>query len=201
MNEYTLQAEVRHEVGKGPARRARMQGKLPAVMYGGKDAPISLTVSPSELESILRGEYRRNALIKLSVDGAEQLVMVKDLAIDPVKRTLVHADLLRVALDEPVFADVPLRTEGRAEGVKAGGKLTVACRTVRITTTPNNIPAAITVDVTKLNIDDAVTAGELPVGEGIEVLLPADRKVILVQEDRRAALAAERAAAEAEGEA
>jgi len=178
-----------------------MQGKLPAVMYGGKDAPISLTVSPSELESILRGEYRRNALIKLSVDGAEQLVMVKDLAIDPVKRTLVHADLLRVALDEPVFADVPLRTEGRAEGVKAGGKLTVACRTVRITTTPNNIPAAITVDVTKLNIDDAVTAGELPVGEGIEVLLPADRKVILVQEDRRAALAAERAAAEAEGEA
>ena len=201
MNEYTLQAEVRHEVGKGPARRARMQGKLPAVMYGGKDAPISLTVSPSELESILRGEYRRNALIKLSVDGAEQLVMVKDLAIDPVKRTLVHADLLRVALDEPVFADVPLRTEGRAEGVKAGGKLTVACRTVRITTTPNNIPAAITVDVTKLNIDDAVTAGELPVGEGIEVLLPADRKVVLVQEDRRAALAAERAAAEAEGEA
>jgi len=197
MNEYTLQAEVRHEVGKGPARRARMQGKLPAVMYGGTEAPISLTVSPSDLETILRGEYRRNALIKLSVEGADQLVMVKDLAVDPVKRNPVHADFLRVTADSLVFANIPLLTEGRAEGVKAGGKLTVAYREVSIRTTPSKIPAHITVDVTALNLDDAVTAGELPVGEGVEVLLPADRRVIVVEEDRRAALAAEAEATEA----
>jgi large subunit ribosomal protein L25 len=174
-----------------------MQGKLPAVMYGGTEAPISLTVSPLDLETILRGEYRRNALIKLSVEGADQLVMVKDLAVDPVKRNPVHADFLRVTADSLVFANIPLLTEGRAEGVKAGGKLTVAYREVSIRTTPSKIPAHITVDVTALNLDDAVTAGDLPVGEGVEVLLPADRKVIVVEEDRRAALAAEAEATEA----
>ena len=185
MNEHALQAEVRLEVGKGPARRLRMQGKIPAIFYGAGTDPICLTVSPKDLETILLGEYRRNSVIKLNIDGTEELSMVKDVMVDPVTRIPLHADFYRITLENPVVVDVPLRTEGRAKGVQAGGQLNVTVRTVRLKTTPDKIPAAVTVDVTELNLDESVTVADLPLGDGVEALMPPDRRVILVAESRR----------------
>lgn len=201
MNEHTLQAEVRHEVGKGPARRLRMEGKIPAIIYGAGADPICLTVSPRNLENILRSEYRRNSVIKLDIEGNSELAMVKDLTVDPVTRVLLHADFFRITAETPVVIDVPLRTEGRAKGVQAGGKLNVTVRTVRLRTKPGQIPADITVDVTNLDINQSVAVSELPVAEGVEVLMPADRRVIMVAENRRAVAATKAAEDEAAADA
>jgi large subunit ribosomal protein L25 len=142
-------------------------------------------VSPKDLENILLGEYRRNSIIKLNIDGTEELSMVKDLMVDPVTRVPLHADFYRITLDHPVIVDVPLRTEGRAKGVQEGGELNVIVRTVRLKTTADKIPAAVTVDVSSLGLDEGVTVAGLPLGDGVEALMPPDRRVILVAESRR----------------
>ena len=93
METTTLQAEVRDSRGKGPARRLRAQGKIPAVFYGQGIEPTPLTLSPKELKKALRGERGRNVVFKLSVGGKDELAMIKDLTIDPVSRELLHVDL------------------------------------------------------------------------------------------------------------
>ncbi len=93
METTTLQAEVRAGRGKGPARRLRAQGKLPGVFYGPGLEPTPLTLSPKELEKALRGKRGRNVVFKLTIDGKDELAMVRDVAIDPVTQRLLHVDL------------------------------------------------------------------------------------------------------------
>ncbi|MGB5695622.1 MAG: 50S ribosomal protein L25, partial [Polyangiales bacterium] len=100
METTTLQAEVRASRGKGPARRLRAQGKVPAVFYGPGVEPTPLTLSPRELTKALRGERGRNVVFKLSVGGKDELAMVRDLMTDPVTHELLHIDLYRVFEDK-----------------------------------------------------------------------------------------------------
>ena len=108
----TLQAEVREERGKGPARKLRAQGKLPAVFYGPGIDPTALTVDPKELEKALRGEFGRNTLFTLAYGGKEELAMVRELVVDPVSRTPLHVDFYRVSTEREVVVDVPFSTHG-----------------------------------------------------------------------------------------
>jgi len=198
METTKLEAEVRAERGKGPARRLRSEGKLPAVFYGPDVDATPLTVDPKELEEALRGPRGRNTLFELTVGSDTHLAMVRDVAVEPVSRSLVHADLLRVTEETPVKVEIPLRTTGRAAGVVAGGKLNVTRRTIPVRTTPGNIPAELTVDVTELEMFQAVSVADLVLPEGVEVGLDSDLTLAIVLEDRRAKiLAEEEAAAEA----
>ena len=174
METTKLEAEVRAERGKGPARRLRSEGKLPAVFYGPDVDATPLTVDPKELEEALRGPRGRNTLFELTVGSDTHLAMVRDVAVEPVSRSLVHADLLRVTEETPVKVEIPLRT------------------------TPGNIPAELTVDVTELEMFQAVSVADLVLPEGVEVGLDSDLTLAIVLEDRRAKiLAEEEAAAEA----
>src|SRR5690606_27105625 len=125
MEKQTLQAEVRKERGKGPVRRLRAAGKLPAVLYGPGVEPTSLTVDPKALENALRGEMRRNQVFEIVIDGKTVTAMVRDLLVHPVDRHLLHADFYSVSDDRPVDSVVPVLTKGRSKGVQRGGKLTV----------------------------------------------------------------------------
>jgi large subunit ribosomal protein L25 len=209
METTTLQAEVRGSRGKGPARRLRAQGKVPGVFYGPGVEPTPLTLSPRELEKALRGKRGRNVVFKLSVDGKDELAMVKDVTVDPVSQELLHVDLYRVFEDKVLEVDVPFHTTGRAQGVVMGGVLNVTRRTLPLRTTPANIPVSIDVDVTRLNMKDTISVEQVELPEGVECMLAPKLTLVIILEPRKVTAADEgeaevtegAAAAPAEGEA
>jgi large subunit ribosomal protein L25 len=206
METTTLQAEVRDSRGKGPARRLRAQGKLPAVFYGPGVEPTPLTLSPKELKKALRGERGRNVVFKLSVDGKDELAMVKDVTTDPVSQDLLHVDLYRVFEDQVLEIDVPFHTHGRAQGVVMGGVLNVTRRTLPVRTTPAKIPVSIDVDVTRLALKDTISVEQVALPEGVECTLAPKLTLVIVLEPRKLtateeAEAGTAEAAPAEGEA
>ena len=189
MEAHTLETETRAkgETGRGPARRLRARGMVPAIFYGPDAQPTGIAVSPKSLTHALSTPHRRNALLKLSVDGQEHLAMVKELQVHPVTRALLHVDLYKVSLDRPVEAMVPFVTEGRAKGVIAGGEVNVVYRDLPVRTVPDKIPALITVDVTDLELNQHISTKELVLPEGVEVMLPSDRHLVTCAEPRKQA--------------
>lgn len=197
METTTLQAEVRASRGKGPARRLRAEGKIPGVFYGPGLQPTSLTLSPKELTQALRGERGRNVVFKLSVDGKDELAMVKDLSLDPVTQELLHVDLCRILEDKVLEVNVPFHAIGKSAGVVQGGVLNITRRTLPVRTTPANIPVSIDVDVTHLELKDTISVEDVEFPEGVECLLRAKLTLAIVLEPRKAAEAEEEAEAEA----
>jgi large subunit ribosomal protein L25 len=199
METTTLQAEVRASRGKGPARRLRAEGKVPGVFYGPGVEPTPLTLSPKELTKALRGERGRNVVFKLSVDGKDELAMVKDLTADPVTQELLHIDLYRILEDRVLEVNVPFRTYGRSVGVVQGGVLNVTRRVLPIRTTAANIPVSIDADVTHLALKDTISVEDIELPEGVECLLKPKLTLVIILEPRKATAAevAEDAAAEA----
>ncbi len=191
METTTLQAEVRVTRGKGPARRLRAEGKIPGVFYGPGLQSTSLTLSPKELTQALRGERGRNVVFKLSLDGKDELAMVKDLSSDPVTQELLHIDLYRVLEDKVLEVNVPLRAHGKSAGVVQGGVLNITRRMLPIRTTPANIPASIDVDVTHLGLKDTVSVEDVEFPKGVECLLSPKLTLAIVLEPRKAAAAEE----------
>jgi large subunit ribosomal protein L25 len=186
METTTLQAEVRGSRGKGPARRLRAHGKLPGVFYGPGVETTPLTLSPKELEKALRGERGRNVVFTLSVDGKDELAMVKDVTLDPVTQELLHVDLYRVFEDKEIEVEVPLHTHGRAQGVVMGGVLNVTRRTLPVRTTPAKIPVSIDLDVTRLQLRDTISVEQVQLPEGVECTLSPKLTLVIVLEPRRA---------------
>ena len=191
METTTLQAEVRDSRGKGPARRLRAQGKIPGVFYGPGVEPTPLTLSPKELRKALRGERGRNVVFKLSVDGKDELAMVKDVTTDPVSQELLHVDLYRIFEDKVLEIDVPFHTHGRAQGVVMGGVLNVTRRTLPVRTKPANIPVSIDVNVTHLNLKDTISVEQVPLPEGVECTLAPKLTLVIILEPRKATAAEE----------
>lgn len=191
METTTLQAEVRDSRGKGPARRLRAEGKIPGVFYGRGIPPTPLTLSPKELTHALRGERGRNVVFKLSVDGKDELAMVKDLSTDPVTQELLHIDLYRIFEDMVLEVNVPLHTRGRAAGVVQGGVLNITRRTLPLRTTPANIPVSIDVDVTHLELRDSIAVEDVKLPEGVECTLQPKLTLAIVLEPRKATAAEE----------
>jgi len=200
MEKQTLTAEVRTQCGKGPARRLRMEGKIPAVFYGAGIESTSLTISPEDIIRILRGPYGRNALIEFELAGKTELALVRDVEQDPVSHAPLHVDLYRVSLEKPVDTFVPFELTGRAIGVHRGGVLNVTTRSLPVRATPDRIPAHLTHDISKLDLHDSVTVADLVLPEGLEVSLSPKRTLAVVVEPRKA-LAEDSDDAAAEGEA
>ena len=186
MEPITLQAEVREGRGKGPARRLRAAGKLPAVIYGQDLEPTPITIDPKELSHHLLGQYRRNTVFKVTWGDADAFAMVKDVVVEPVSRELIHVDFYKVSLEQLVTVDVPITTKGRAQGVVKGGIMNVARRSVPVRCKPDQILPLITIDVTALDIHQAFHVSDLQLGEGREVMLNPKLTLVLIAEDRRA---------------
>lgn len=175
-----LTAQPRTEKGKGPARRLRQQGLIPAVVYGGKATPTHLSVNPKALMAALETPNKFNTLLTLKTDAAEKHVLFKDWAVDPVSRELLHADFLEVALDKPVKVSVPVVTIGRAEGVAAGGIMSIAAHEIVLEALPTKIPAKIEVDVTPVKIGSSLHISELKAPEGCKFKYSTDYVVVFV---------------------
>lgn len=172
-----LDVTIRGRGGKGPARRMRQGGRVPAVLYGRGIPAITLSLVPREIVKALAGPLRTNTVLKLKLQGAtgsmpaECLAMVRDHQFDPVSRELLHVDFLAVALDREVKVEVPLRLFGRSAGEAAGGTLTAIFRTLPVQCLPTAIPEEIAHDITALELNQHLTAGELVMPPGAVVLM------------------------------
>ena len=176
-----MEAAIRSERGKGPNARLRREGKIPAVSYGkGRDTK-SLSISPKDLQTALRGPWGRNAVIQVQIGEDEPYpVLVADFTVHPLSRALVHVDFLQIDLDKPVDVDVPLVCIGKAAGVVEGGTLRQIFRKLPIRCLPAAMPTHIEHDVTALNQLEVAKVADLTLPEGVEVRLPAEQTVIAV---------------------
>ncbi len=178
-----LKGEVRTAVGKAEAKRLRRALRIPGIVYGGPQGPLPVVVSPQELLSALgAGE---NVLINLSLGGTEEIqtrmVILKELQLDPVKGRPLHADFLEVSMERKIRVEVPVVLAGESVGVKSkGGILEQPLRQLFVECLPLNIPERITVDVSALDIGDAIHVRDLTVGEGVRILEDAGRVVTSV---------------------
>jgi large subunit ribosomal protein L25 len=165
----TLKAEVRTESGKGPSRQLRRRGLIPAVFYGPGKKPTNLAVSPDAVAKLVSGPYGRNQLIELDLPTTKELAVVRDLAVDPVTRALLHVDFYSVARDRPVRAKVPFVTKGRALGVQKGGRLQVVFRLLPVVATPDKVPPSIEVDVSHLDTGQSLRVKDIALPEGVRI--------------------------------
>jgi large subunit ribosomal protein L25 len=167
MERPVLTAEVREGVGKGPARRFRAKGLIPAIFYGPRVQSISLIVESKEFSKALQTEAGENVLIDLEIRKGTQLdrkvVMVKDIQIDPLQGTMLHTDFYEVAMDVLVTVEVPVHLVGKPEGAKMGGILDQVRRVVEIQCLPGDIAKRIDVDVSALKIGDSIHVEDLQV--------------------------------------
>ena len=168
-----VEAEPRSSFGKGPNRRLRAEGRVPVVLYGTGKETIPLSVDPREVVSIIRSHGGVNTIFELAVKGAngKENVMIKDFQLEPLGHDLLHADLIRVAMDKEMTLAVAVELTGTAEGVKTGGgMLDFITRAVEVACLPKDIPETIVSDVTELEIGDYVRASDLEMPEGVRLI-------------------------------
>src|SRR5215467_10670264 len=176
MRKETVAAEVRGSRGKNEARRTRRRGLIPAVVYGSFQDPVSVAVSPKELLQILHSKTGYNTIFDLAISGGETTpCMVVDEQFDPIKGTLLHADLKRIDLTKRLKVSVPVTTTGEAKGVKQqGGLLEVVSRSVEIETVPDEIPESFVLDVTELMMGQSKRASDIALTGSMKLISPAD---------------------------
>jgi large subunit ribosomal protein L25 len=170
-----VNVEVRTQVGKGGSHKVRAAGKVPGVLYGRKAEPVAVTIDEKSLLGSLDKEKRRNTVITLALASGgkseDVTAMVRDAQIDPISRRLIHVDFLRVDLNAEVHVTVPLVLTGKAVGTTNGGQLHQSMHVLSIAAKPAAIPTKIEVDVTALDMGDAVHVSDLKLPAGVRALL------------------------------
>jgi large subunit ribosomal protein L25 len=164
METFTIEGQIREGRGKGPARRTRLTGMVPATLYGDHKDAISLAVNTKQVAKILRSETGHNTIFSVKVAGGkEEKAMVKDWQVDPVSGSLLHVDLLRISMNVRMRVKVPVHTFGEPQGVKMqGGVFEMVTREVELECLPGDIPEEFKVDVSDMLIGKQLRAADLP---------------------------------------
>jgi large subunit ribosomal protein L25 len=208
MEQIIVEAAPRETRGKNAARRLRVSGTVPAVLYGGKGGPQALQVNTKQVSAILRSAMGHNTILTVKTVDAEHAAIVKDWQVDPVKGTLIHVDLLRVAMDVRMRVKVPVHVFGEAQGVKLqGGIFEMVTREVEIECLPADIPTEFRMDISSLMMGMQLRAGDIQLDPQKMKLVTDPQRVLAhvvalrVEEEKPAeAVAAEAGAAPAEPE-
>lgn len=173
--DITIAAERRDSRGKNEARRLRMKGMIPAVLYGGKQEPVALSVSPKEVTRILHSKSGHNTIFRVGVAGEHTPAMLVDWTYEPIKDTLLHVDLKRIDLTKRITVSVPVLTTGDPKGVKIqGGLLEIITREIDIECLPEEIPENFVVDVAELLIGQSVRAADIALTPSMKLMSPPD---------------------------
>lgn len=181
MPEITLNAEVGRPTGSSNAGRLRGEGRIPAVLYGHGIEPLSLSVDGRELRAALHHEAGINALLNLELsDGARHLALTKDIQRHPVRNTVIHVDFLVVSADEEVTTDVPIVLVGEATDVlRSGGVVDNPLTSLTVRSKATQIPNQIEVDVSGLQVGDAIRVGELKLPTGVLTDIDPEEAVVV----------------------
>lgn len=184
MEMIPLKVEMRTETGKGPARRMRAAGSIPAVVYGRGRDTLHVSVPHKDLGSVYASSDA-NVLIDLEVPGQEKeesvAAMVIELQRDPVTRAALSIDFQWISLKESIEVEVPIVVTGNAPGVDDdGGVVQQQFHTVSVSCLPTDIPESVTADITGMTIGDALFVSDLPEIEGISYMAEADEAVLTI---------------------
>jgi large subunit ribosomal protein L25 len=166
-----VKAEKRENSGKGFARRLRVAGKIPVIVYGGGGESVSVAANLSELAAILRSDSGQNTVFSLEVAGEPITdVIFQDRQIDPIKGRLLHADLRRLSKGEKVEVTIPVHLIGDPIGAKSeGAVLDQQLREIKVLCLAISIPDSIEVDVSNLDVNQSIHISDIKFGEGMEV--------------------------------
>jgi large subunit ribosomal protein L25 len=180
-----LSVQSRAGAGRPVVRKLRRQGLVPAVIYGAKYKPVNLQVPSRTLDTVLSHAVGENILVDLEIetDGkkASQLALIQQIQHEPVSGTVTHVDFHAVDMNETLHANIVIEPVGEANGVRNfGGLLEQMARTIEIECLPKDLPEVITVDVSALNIGDAIHVRDLPLPAGVTARSDADLTVFLV---------------------
>lgn len=182
MERIGLQATVRKEMGKGPCRRLRRDGLIPAVLYGPHRQPLAVALKPKELKRVLAsGE---NVLVDLLIKDQQgvqiRIAMVKEYDLDPLSSVPRHVDLYEISLEETIRVEVPLQFVGEPRGVALGGTLSPLVWSLEVSCLPEKVPHEIQVDCTRLNVGELLYARDLVVPEGVKLLTEPSTAIVTV---------------------
>jgi large subunit ribosomal protein L25 len=163
-----LPAETRERAGKGASRELRRSGRVPAVVYGGNEEPLSIHVEEKELRRQLGTGHFFNSIVEVEVGGKKVRTLPKDVAFHPVSDRPLHADFLRVAKDAKVHVNVPVVfiNEEKSPGLKKGGVLNIVHHSLDLVVEADNIPDEITIDVTGLDVGDSIHINSIKLPAG-----------------------------------
>jgi large subunit ribosomal protein L25 len=201
MHTVALSAQVRRSLGKGAARSLRRQSLVPAVLYGHDLESTLLSVSPGDLEEATSTASAENILIDLTITDGEstrnQRAMIREIQVDPVRRTILHVDFLGISMDRQITVEVPINLVGDPVGVAEGGMLQQVVRSVEVSCLPDRIPDTVKLDVSSLAMGHSLHVSDLPVPEGVELLSDPRLTIATVLAPKKVE---EKPAAPAEGE-
>lgn len=173
LKEYKLHATTRQDIGKGASRRLRHGDKIPAIVYGAQKEPQSIVIEHREFMHSLEDESFYTSILTLEIDGKEEKVVLKDLQRHPFKPRLTHADFYRINESEKLTMLIPVHFVGEdvAVGVKIGGGIVFRLMNeVTVRCLPKDLPENITVDISKLELDETLHLSDLIASEGVEFL-------------------------------
>ena len=185
MQQAKLEVQQRNAFGKQRARDLRKEGGVPAVLYGRAQGTLAIQLDARTFRQFLR-TYGENVIINMEVsEGNTETVIIKEIQRHPVdKQTLLHADFIRISLDEPVTSAVPVVLVGNPPGVQEGGVLEFPLRQVTLHCLPMQMPNDITIDVSHLDIGDSVHVSELTLDAEIDIIDEPERIIAAVSQPR-----------------
>ena len=215
MNTFQLKAEARGDLGKKAAKTLRSEGKIPVVLNGGElvELPFNGTLQAGEklveigdnkavittdlavtVDAVRKLVYTPDVFaIELEFNGQKKMAVLREIQFHPVTDAILHIDLLEVTENKPVVVEVPVKLEGHAEGVKAGGKLSLSMKKLKVKAIYTNIPERVVINVDNLGLGKTLQVGELHF-EGLELVNAKNAVVCAVQLTRAARGAAATAA-------
>ena len=171
MSDFTLKADVRNDLGKGASRRLRRANQqVPAVIYGGETAPVSIAVEKTAFYKAIEDESFFSSVITLDVEGKQEQVVVRDLQRHPYKPLLTHADFMRVDATHEITMNVPLHVVGEEKcvGIKdQGGELHVLNNEVAISCLPKDLPDYLEVDISSVELGTTLHLSDLKLPAGV----------------------------------
>ena len=184
MNNPALDARIRESKGKGAAKRLRRNNQIPAIFYGPKTQPVVLSVDYPELKNILELAAGENSIINLQIKSEQgtdtRKVMIKDLVIDPINDTYLHADFYEISMDREITVKIPIRLLNTPIGVTNDGVLQHIRRNLVISCLPDRLIDFLDIDVAELDIGDSLHVRDLDLPEGIKSLDDAHLTVAVV---------------------
>ena len=179
MNEFTLNAQARTDLGKGASRRLRHAANIPAVVYGGNKPAESVTILAKEIAKLFENEAAYSHVIALTVDGAVETVVIKALQRHPAKGHVLHADFVRVVAGQKLTAHVPLHflNQESSVGVKQqGGEVSHSAADVEVSCLPKDLPEFINVDMANVEVGQILHMSDLVLPAGVELVALAHGK-------------------------
>jgi len=196
MQTVKINGVKRAEFGKKGAKDIRREKLIPCVLYGHKEETVHFSISASDARPLLY--THKSFIVEITIDGKAELAVMREVQFHPVKDYPMHIDFFRVMPGKPVTIDIPVILTGNAEGVKAGGKLSLSRRKLTVSGLSENLPDDIVIDVTSLGLGKAIFVSDLHY-EGLTIINPAKTAVCSILAPVRPQAAAEEG--EAEGEA